>query len=175
MKKPATSVAKSATKPVSVPVVTKPQAAATPPLQPVAPPAAANAQPSGKPVAGGQRARRKSVPAVAIPVPARVPAPPAVIVAPLVQPAVSSVAAPVGKKKSVGKKNKPVRDSFTMPEQEYARIAELKERVLRAGLAVKKSELLRAGLVTLSQLSDEQLKKALQALDKIKTGRPAKK
>ena len=43
-------------------------------------------------------------------------------------------------------KEKVVRDSFTMPQSEYRKIAEIKESCLKAGLHVKKSEVLRAGL-----------------------------
>ena len=78
------------------------------------------------------------------------------------------------KKKSGEKKPKLVRDSFTIPEREYAQIAVLKQRVLALGQEVKKSELLRAGLSALVQMSDGQLKDALARLEKIKTGRPAK-
>lgn len=71
-------------------------------------------------------------------------------------------------------KIKMVRDSFTMPETDYAKIAELKKRCLQAGVHVKKSELLRAGLSSLSGMSDSALVKALKQVEIIKTGRPAK-
>ncbi len=71
-------------------------------------------------------------------------------------------------------KVKVVRDSFTMPENEYQKIAAIKEACLKAGLQVKKSEVLRAGLQVLGGLSAAQLKRALGGLEKIKTGRPKK-
>jgi len=71
-------------------------------------------------------------------------------------------------------KIKMVRDSFTMPENDYAQFAELKKRCLQAGLHVKKSELLRAGLTSLSGLTDAALTKAMKQVEIIKTGRPAK-
>lgn len=71
-------------------------------------------------------------------------------------------------------KLKVVRDSFTMPQSEYQKIAEIKALCLESGLSVKKSEVLRAGLKLLSQMSVEPLKAALGGLDKIKTGRPNK-
>lgn len=71
-------------------------------------------------------------------------------------------------------KNKVVRDSFTMPENEYSVIAALKKKCLAAGVAVKKSELLRAGLKALSGMTQTNLNKHLSALPEIKTGRPAK-
>lgn len=72
------------------------------------------------------------------------------------------------------KKTKLVRDSFTMPDSEYALIATLKKRCLTAGMAVKKSEVLRAAIANLAKLSDVALIAAMQRLEIIKTGRPAK-
>lgn len=71
-------------------------------------------------------------------------------------------------------KVKIVRDSFTIPQNEYQKIAEIKEACLKSGLHVKKSEVLRAGLKALSGLTTAQLKQALGNLEKIKTGRPKK-
>lgn len=71
-------------------------------------------------------------------------------------------------------KKKVVRDSFTMPQNEYSRIAEIKETCLKAKMHVKKSEVLRAGLKLLAGLDAAQLKHALGSLEKIKTGRPHK-
>lgn len=65
-----------------------------------------------------------------------------------------------------------VRDSFTMPEDDFALVAALKARALKLGRAAKKSELLRAGLQLLSQQSPQALLAALQRLQPIKTGRP---
>lgn len=72
------------------------------------------------------------------------------------------------------KKAKLVRDSFTMPEGEYAQIAALKERCLKAGVVAKKSEILRAAVASLAKLSDAAVLAAVRRLDVIKTGRPAK-
>lgn len=77
-------------------------------------------------------------------------------------------------KKQAPKKAKLVRDSFTFPESDYARIDILKQRVLKAGQEIKKSELLRAGLVTLCNLTDDQLLEVLDGIDKLKPGRPSK-
>lgn len=73
-----------------------------------------------------------------------------------------------------GIKVKVVRDSFTMPQSDYAKIADLKQVCLKAGLHVKKSELLRAGLHALEKLSATQLKQAITRIEQIKTGRPRK-
>lgn len=78
------------------------------------------------------------------------------------------------KKKSKPEKVKVVRDSFTIPKAEYAQIGELKKRALALGQEVKKSELIRAGLLLLSQHNDAGLSKALAAVPTLKTGRPGK-
>jgi len=77
-------------------------------------------------------------------------------------------------KPAKAKKVKLVRDSFTMPEPEYAVIALLKKRCLNAGVAAKKSEILRAAVAGLAQLSDASVVSAIRRLEVIKTGRPAK-
>ena len=71
------------------------------------------------------------------------------------------------------KKPKLVRDSFTIPKEEYAAIETLKIRAMAQGLAIKKSELLRAGLMALTGLNDAKLKAALVAVPTLKTGRPS--
>ena len=72
------------------------------------------------------------------------------------------------------KKVKLVRDSFTMPETEYAVIALLKKRCLGVGVSAKKSEILRAAVAGLAKLSDASVATAIRKLEVIKTGRPAK-
>jgi hypothetical protein len=72
------------------------------------------------------------------------------------------------------KKEKVVRDSFTMPKSDYEKIAALKQKCLDAGVSVKKSELLRAGLLLLdSAPTTEGLLAAVSAVETVKTGRPA--
>lgn len=71
-------------------------------------------------------------------------------------------------------KPKLVRDSFTMPEADFALVAALKARALDFKRPAKKSELLRAGLQALAQLDDAALLRALNALTPLKTGRPKK-
>lgn len=75
-------------------------------------------------------------------------------------------------KDAKAKKQKLVRDSFTIPKDEYAVIELLKQRAAVLAQPVKKSELLRAGLKALAGLSDSALRSALQAVPSIKTGRP---
>ncbi|BDU55741.1 MULTISPECIES: hypothetical protein [unclassified Limnohabitans] len=70
------------------------------------------------------------------------------------------------------KKPKLVRDSFTIPKDEYVVVDSLKVRAGKLGQAVKKSELLRAGVKALAAMSDIQFKAALNNVPTIKTGRP---
>ena len=67
------------------------------------------------------------------------------------------------------------RDSFTMPKTEYAQFHVLKERLNKLGQPAKKSELLRAGIMQLTAMTDAALKAALGKVPAIKTGRPKKK
>ncbi|SAK66233.1 hypothetical protein AWB82_03697 [Caballeronia glebae] len=70
------------------------------------------------------------------------------------------------------KKEKVVRDSFTMPKSDYAKIAKLKDKCQKSGLRVKKSELLRAALAMLDAAPEKRLVEAIKALETVKTGRP---
>jgi hypothetical protein len=77
-------------------------------------------------------------------------------------------------KQKRAKKEKVVRDSFTMPKSDYTRLASLKQKCLTNGVHIKKSELLRAGLLMLEAASDKNLLAAVKSVETIKTGRPAK-
>lgn len=70
-------------------------------------------------------------------------------------------------------KVKVVRD-FSIPQVEYQKIAEIKEACLKAGLHVKKNEVLRAGLKALGEMNEAQLKRVIAGLGKIKAGHPKK-
>ena len=94
---------------------------------------------------------------------------------PAAKPAVAktAVAKPVAAKaEAKPKKPKLVRDSFTIPRDEYVAIDTLKERSVALGRPAKKSELLRAGLMALQAMSPNALRAALEAVPTIKTGRP---
>ncbi len=96
------------------------------------------------------------------------------------------VAKPAGKRAKTGKKAvsraqppkvkkiKLVRDSFTIPKDEYGALAELKQRCTQLDHPAKKSELLRAGIKALAGMSDRSLLAALKAVPPLKTGRPKK-
>ena len=70
------------------------------------------------------------------------------------------------------KPGKVIRDSFTMPVADYELIGVLKQRCIALGVAIKKSELLRAGLATLEQLPLQSLAQVVAAVETVKTGRP---
>ena len=104
----------------------------------------------------------------------------------IAKPTTAVVSAKVAPKKAVTVKTKPAkvekapklkmeRDSFTMPKVEYAQLAVLKERLIKLGQPAKKSELLRAGIMQLTAMTDAALKAAMIKVPTIKTGRPNKK
>jgi hypothetical protein len=82
----------------------------------------------------------------------------------------SVVAIPVKAPKA--HKNKLVRDSFTMPKDEYQVLDALKHRALGLEKHVRKSELLRAGLQALAAMSERAFLKAIGTVPTLKTGRP---
>ena len=69
-------------------------------------------------------------------------------------------------KAAKAKKVKLVRDSYAMPDNEYAQIGVLKKRLSGLGSDVKKSELLRGGIAVLAALSDAELKAAMGRVEK---------
>ncbi len=73
------------------------------------------------------------------------------------------------------KKPKVIRDSFTLPADDYAMLSQLKQACLKDGVHVKKSELVRAGLRVLVRLDSAQLLAEIASIEKIKTGRPKTK
>ncbi len=68
-----------------------------------------------------------------------------------------------------------IRDSFTLPREDFELIALLKDRALGFRRPTKKSELLRAGLQLLARLDSGALQGVLEALRPLKAGRPKKK
>lgn len=88
------------------------------------------------------------------------------------KPAAKLSAATAHKEKA--KKEKLVRDSFTMPESEYVVLSHVKKACLSAGVEVKKSQLLRIGLVLLNKTDLTSLKTLIAGLAPLKAGRPKK-
>jgi len=80
----------------------------------------------------------------------------------------------VSERSATAPKSKPklVRDSFTIPKDEYAVLESLKLRAANLKRPTKKSEVLRAGILTLNKLSDKAFLIALNGVQSLKTGRP---
>lgn len=158
--KPATkAVAKTAAKaPAKAPV--KPAAKVVKPVVKAAAKPAAKAAPKAAPKA--------AVKAAAKPVAAPAAKPVAKVTAP------KAAAKPAAPKVEKAKKPKMVRDSFTIPKNEYDVLDVLKQRAVKLGSPVKKTELIRAGMKAIAALSDAAFKAALAAVPSLKTGRPAK-
>ncbi|MBI5430794.1 MAG: hypothetical protein HY938_10110 [Nitrosomonadales bacterium] len=78
------------------------------------------------------------------------------------------------KKTEKSPKIKKVRDSFSMPQNEYQEIAKIKDACKKAGLPVKKSAVLRAGLKALGELNMVQIKRLLAGLAQVDAGRSSK-
>ena len=147
------------------------QSAASNTVQPAAKTASASAVPA--PATAASKTKKTAVPETktAAKAPAKKPVKrPAASAPAKAKPTAASPALPA--KEVRAKKPKLVRDSFTIPKNEYAVIEALKQRANALAQPVKKSELLRAGLKLLAGLSDAALRSALQAVPSIKTGRP---
>jgi hypothetical protein len=95
---------------------------------------------------------------------------PAAPVAKAMPKAAPAAEAPV--KPAKAHKPKLVRDSFTMPKDEYQVLDALKRRALGLEKHVRKSELLRAGIQALAAMNDRAFLKALGGVPTLKTGRP---
>lgn len=82
-----------------------------------------------------------------------------------------SILEPKEKPKTIGKL-KMVRDSFTLPENDYALIEKIKIDCMKAGVDANKSEIIRAGLHALSSMNQNDLKTSMSLVNRIKPGRP---
>ena len=70
---------------------------------------------------------------------------------------------------------KVVRDGFTMPKGDYDTLKALKALCLQSGVDVKKSELLRAGILALAAMPATELLGRMRALPAVKAGRKKNK
>ncbi|WP_341763556.1 hypothetical protein [Candidatus Tisiphia endosymbiont of Beris chalybata] len=73
---------------------------------------------------------------------------------------------------STNNANKVIRDTFTISVKDYELINLCKNKLLTKHYSANKSEIVRAGLIVLSQMSDEDMLLSIQKVEKIKTGRP---
>lgn len=71
-------------------------------------------------------------------------------------------------------KTKLIRDSFAIPEKEYAALVAVKKTCLKAGLEIKKTELIRIGIALVNDLTTAKIKTAQAKLTQISAGRPKK-
>lgn len=79
-----------------------------------------------------------------------------------------------GNKATKTVKTKLVRDSFAIPEKEYAALVAVKKTCLKAGLEIKKTELIRIGIALVNNLTTAKIKTAQAKLTQISPGRPKK-
>jgi hypothetical protein len=91
-----------------------------------------------------------------------------------VRPAAPVAAPEVAVRPAKSHKPKLVRDSFTIPKDEYQVLDTLKGRALGLERHVKKGELIRAGIRALDAMSDRAFLNAVDAVPTLKTGRPKK-
>lgn len=67
---------------------------------------------------------------------------------------------------------KVIKDTFTFPASDHLRIKEIIQESLESAIQVNKSEVIRAGLIALQDLSAEKRHTLLQSVEKLKRGRP---
>ena len=65
-----------------------------------------------------------------------------------------------------------IRDTFTLPESDYNLINICKTKLLENKINATKSEIIRAGLILLNKLTEEELVNSYKLVNKIKIGRP---
>ncbi len=66
---------------------------------------------------------------------------------------------------------KVIRDTFSMPPNDYDRISQIIRQCLENGISINKSEVVRAGLIALQKMPPKELADLLQELEKMKPGR----
>jgi len=88
-----------------------------------------------------------------------------------------TAAAPAKKVSAPAKKtqSRVIRDAFTMLPSDQERIDDVIEKAGKAGTRTNKSEVIRAGIQLLYSLNQGDLAKAINSVEKIKTGRPKTK
>jgi hypothetical protein len=74
--------------------------------------------------------------------------------------------------RKMSKADRVLRDSFTMPSSDYALIARIRQRCMKLGIGVNKSEILRIGLQALDAMNEKQLDAVVKGLSRVKPGRP---
>lgn len=77
-------------------------------------------------------------------------------------------------KEGKGKVEKVERNSFSFPKSDHDLINSIYERCLDHRKVVTNSEIVRAAIRAFSQLSNEEIIKAIEGLEKVKAGRKSK-
>lgn len=75
----------------------------------------------------------------------------------------------------VDRKQPPVKDAFSCTKEDLKALDRLLDRSENLGIRASKSELLRAGILSLAETDDATFRQILMSVPRIKTGRPAKK
>ncbi len=73
------------------------------------------------------------------------------------------------------KKERVIRDSFTLPSGDYELIAAVRQRCLNSAININKSEVIRVGLHALMEMPEKVLVELVNNLEKVKPGRPTEK
>ena len=67
-----------------------------------------------------------------------------------------------------------IRKTFSIPESELSLIEQVKNKALNRRIVLGEGEVLRIGLMMMSELSDDELEKVSARLEKMPLGRPPK-
>jgi hypothetical protein len=70
-----------------------------------------------------------------------------------------------------GSKSKAIRDLFSMPPDDHAIIAQIQAKCLKVGIVASKSQVIRAGLHALCDLSDVEVGTLVARLEQLKPGK----
>ena len=81
-------------------------------------------------------------------------------------------APPPEKKKPVKKKELVVRSTFSFPKGDLEQLDKLITRLAKRGTILNKSEILRLGIIALTDTKDADLQPSIEKLNRIKSGRP---
>ena len=65
-----------------------------------------------------------------------------------------------------------IRETFSLPPDESARIDAMRMRAAKAGVMLNRSEIIRAGIAALTQLDEAPFLTIANNVPKLKTGRP---
>ena len=84
-----------------------------------------------------------------------------------------AAAKPKAKAPTPARRSKPTLDSYSCTKEDLQRLQELVQRALKVGTPTNKSEVIRAGLIALAGLPNQEFSKMLLKVPRLKTGRPA--